>query len=952
MEKLKDKIEKYINKTGVIRTPAYFIKDLFNDILVWIERNINNFFLYITNIHDYLDKGFTVIYDNDDPNTYSQIINSDYKNKAFILENNKIVSGYKIFPKGYTEYHFITECYDNLFYVPSYQPEHSLISQIKLSNTIEYIGKNFFANQTKLTEIIIPNSVKEIRDGAFRNCTGITSITIPNSVTYIGDNVFEGCVNLIEINIGNSVTYIGNECFKNCTSLTSLNLNNVTEIGSDIIYGCTNIESLEINNVVMLPGFYIPNNSEKALTIYGRSIKHIEYISTSRILNLHVANLKSVNDISTNSTTYNVHIYMDIRSFCSLDVNSMGNVELYGNDGVKITSIDGNYHPKYDTISNVKLNKVSIYDTYLDSLGLNVEDYSEITIRNSYIHENKRLLTTVVPLSSLNITNIYNWVQSKFSHFPNEITTMLLSGSEPSVIEITAPTIERYTLRHFSKVEKLYLSKNIIAIDEDLRLMKSLKEIYYAGTIEQYRKIKSTYPMFKHDVKLYLYKQVVDILGANYYEYYLYEDNSLIIDNDVNINIFTGYYSIQNLECIGVQEAIEILQFNNLENLSIINSNVSNGHDLPKLKNIIIENSMITNFGVNCENIENINIDDISRITNKNAFNDYFINKVPKLSNDDIFTYFILGSNLINFRTDDNGTNDNIIELSNVKYICSYVFENYTKYPIQLNLPNLEFIDSGAFNSAYSVTLYTGDKLKLIYGQAFYKVNYLNFTTTSKGLKYIGYLAFSNIISNNIHLTIPENIVIDDFPSGATAYCSTTDYKKLDNGIYYVDSTNSNRLYHPKHWYKYNKRSYTCIIKTDTEVVILNYRGKAIWSNDYINVEGLSDNGIENTEKIITTLGEGNYAANVASDIRTIFNIESQYWLPSTTELSTYIPLIDSYGYSDGNGIRCWSSNQDDSDMDRAYLMRHNYLTTETKLTTNLKTNSMDVIAISKINIK
>lgn len=33
MEKLKDKIEKYINKTGVIRTPAYFIKDLFNDVV-------------------------------------------------------------------------------------------------------------------------------------------------------------------------------------------------------------------------------------------------------------------------------------------------------------------------------------------------------------------------------------------------------------------------------------------------------------------------------------------------------------------------------------------------------------------------------------------------------------------------------------------------------------------------------------------------------------------------------------------------------------------------------------------------------------------------------------------------------------------------------------------------------------------------------------------------------
>ena len=33
MEKLKNKIEKYINKTGGIKTPAYFIKELFNDLI-------------------------------------------------------------------------------------------------------------------------------------------------------------------------------------------------------------------------------------------------------------------------------------------------------------------------------------------------------------------------------------------------------------------------------------------------------------------------------------------------------------------------------------------------------------------------------------------------------------------------------------------------------------------------------------------------------------------------------------------------------------------------------------------------------------------------------------------------------------------------------------------------------------------------------------------------------
>lgn len=55
MEKIKNKIEKYINKTGVIRTPAYFIKDLFTQIVDKIDEIKNN---YLTNnvFNEYKDK--------------------------------------------------------------------------------------------------------------------------------------------------------------------------------------------------------------------------------------------------------------------------------------------------------------------------------------------------------------------------------------------------------------------------------------------------------------------------------------------------------------------------------------------------------------------------------------------------------------------------------------------------------------------------------------------------------------------------------------------------------------------------------------------------------------------------------------------------------------------------------------------------------------------------------
>jgi hypothetical protein len=55
MEKLKNKIEKYINKTGVIKTPAYFIKDLFNNVVDYFSnkiKNIDNKIIAIKNKND------------------------------------------------------------------------------------------------------------------------------------------------------------------------------------------------------------------------------------------------------------------------------------------------------------------------------------------------------------------------------------------------------------------------------------------------------------------------------------------------------------------------------------------------------------------------------------------------------------------------------------------------------------------------------------------------------------------------------------------------------------------------------------------------------------------------------------------------------------------------------------------------------------------------------------
>ena len=83
MEKLKDKIERYINKTGVIRTPAYFIKDLFNDII---------------NIFYSLKDSIEINKNNNTSN--SKIINKLQEINNYLLNYNKFKIVYKTYSKN------------------------------------------------------------------------------------------------------------------------------------------------------------------------------------------------------------------------------------------------------------------------------------------------------------------------------------------------------------------------------------------------------------------------------------------------------------------------------------------------------------------------------------------------------------------------------------------------------------------------------------------------------------------------------------------------------------------------------------------------------------------------------------------------------------------------------------------------------------------------------------
>ncbi len=134
--------------------------------------------------------------------------------------------------------------------VPWYSSRSS-IKTVIIENGVTSIGVHAFYNCTSLTSVTIPDSVTSIGNSAFSWCTKLTSVTIPDSVTSIGDEAFEYCRSMTSVTIPDSVTSIGNSAFWDCTSLTSVTIpDSVTSIGNSAFWGCTSLTSVTIPDSV------------------------------------------------------------------------------------------------------------------------------------------------------------------------------------------------------------------------------------------------------------------------------------------------------------------------------------------------------------------------------------------------------------------------------------------------------------------------------------------------------------------------------------------------------------------------------------------------------------------------------------------------------------------------------------------------------------------------------
>lgn len=104
------------------------------------------------------------------------------------------------------------------------------LTSVSIPNTVTAIDENAFFGCSSLKSITIPNSVVSIGCSAFSQ-SGLTSLDLGTSLQYIGKNAFADCYGLTQLHIPSSLNLIDSEAFKDCYYLKEITLDkDVTEL--------------------------------------------------------------------------------------------------------------------------------------------------------------------------------------------------------------------------------------------------------------------------------------------------------------------------------------------------------------------------------------------------------------------------------------------------------------------------------------------------------------------------------------------------------------------------------------------------------------------------------------------------------------------------------------------------------------------------------------------------
>lgn len=122
----------------------------------------------------------------------------------------------------------VAEIAQDAFRIPAYpswdDPRRSQIRSIFIPDSVELIGDAAFAHNLGLESVRLPADLTAIPERTFQTCERLSTITWPVQLTSIGRYAFEGCIGLEDLRIPDTVSELGVGCFARCEGLLSVQL--------------------------------------------------------------------------------------------------------------------------------------------------------------------------------------------------------------------------------------------------------------------------------------------------------------------------------------------------------------------------------------------------------------------------------------------------------------------------------------------------------------------------------------------------------------------------------------------------------------------------------------------------------------------------------------------------------------------------------------------------------
>lgn len=329
---------------------------------------------------------------------------------------------------------------------------------VLIPDTVTSIGEYAFSSCQNVKNVILSKNTVIIGASSFKNCINLTNIIIPNGVTKIGSCAFESCEYLTSITIPQSVVSIGAWAFSNCKNLTNITIpDSVTSIGDHAFFGCCNLISITLSNNMTNIGWSMFCGCKKLTnaTIPDgiTSIEDYAFKDCKNLIRIMVPSSISVIGKNIFSNCYNLK-------------------EVFY-AGTKKQFIDSNINFGL----NVKINYAEDVSTSASS-SFQIEN----GVLRKYIGAEENV---IVPNSVVRIG------YHSFFCCRNLISVIISEGTK---------SISVYSFCKCENLASITIPKSVICIENGAFEESNLKEIFYNGTREQWKKLDVQIP---HTVKIH-----------------------------------------------------------------------------------------------------------------------------------------------------------------------------------------------------------------------------------------------------------------------------------------------------------------------------------------------------------------------------------------------------------------------------------------------------------------